>query len=192
MHVLITGKQIDVGEALRSHVEDRLSSGVAKYFDRAIEAHVVFSRQGPMFRADCSTHVGSGITVQSHGEADEIYASFDIAVDRIEKRLRRQKRRLRDHHKVAPAEALPAESAVPGGEGGEAEVQVDGDQPVIVADTQPEIDRLTVGEAASRLQSADVPALMFRNRAHGGLNVVYRRPDGNVGWIDPQGLDRKT
>lgn len=96
MNILITGKQVDVGGALRSHVEDRLSAAVAKYFDRAIDAHVVFSRQGPMFRADCSVHVGGGFKTQSHAEADEIYASFDLASGRIEKRLRRYKRRLLD------------------------------------------------------------------------------------------------
>ncbi len=104
MHVLITGKQVDVDSALRAHVADRLSAGVAKYFDRALEAHVVFSRQGPMFRADCSVHVGSGIKVQGHAQADQIHVSFDLAVERIEKQLRRHKRRLRSHHKAPPQE----------------------------------------------------------------------------------------
>ncbi len=191
MHVSITGKQIDVGGALRSHVEDRLAAGIAKYFGRAIDAHVVFSRQGSMYRVDCSTHVGSGITVQSHGEADEIYASFDIAAERIEKRLRRHKRRIRDHHKAppeGPEMAAAAGAALEQGE--EAEEGVDA-QPVIVAETDIEASLFTVAEAAAQMQEDDLPVMMFRNRAHGGLNVVYRRPDGNVGWIEPRPAARK-
>jgi len=187
MHVLITGKQIDIGGTLRSHVEDRLASGVAKYFDRAIEAHVVFSREGPLYRADCSTHVGSGITVQSHAEADEIYASFDLAADRIEKRLRRYKRRLRNHHKISPLESIDAQAYVIAAE----EEHEQGEEPehlhpVIVAETTTDISLLTVGEAVMRMDLAELTVMMFRNRAHGGLNVVYRRADGNIGWIDPR------
>lgn len=188
MRVLITGRQIDVGEALRSHIEERLVAGVSKYFDRAIEAHVVVSRQGPRFRADCSVHVGSGITVQSHGEADEIYASFDLGAERVEKRLRRYKRRLRNHHKVAIDETITASAFIIAAEDEEAEEPEGADefQPVIVAETTAEISLLTVGEAVMRMDLGNLPAMMFRNRAHGGLNVVYRRADGNIGWIDPR------
>lgn len=187
MRIVITGKQIDVGDALRSHVEDRLEVGVTKYFDRAIDAHVVFSRQGPLFRADCSVHVGAGINVQSHAELDEIYASFDVAAERVEKRLRRYKRRLRNHHKMPLGETLPAQSYVIAAETEDAEEPEEAVefQPVIVAEASTEIASLTVGEAVMRMDLASLPAMMFRNRAHGGLNVVFRRPDGNIGWIDP-------
>lgn len=187
MRIVITGKQIDVGGALRSHVEDRLAIGVAKYFDRAIDAHVVFSRQGPLYRADCSVHVGSGINVQSHAEVDEIYASFDVAADRVEKRLRRYKRRLRNHHKMPPGETQPAQAYIIAAETEDSEEPEEAVefQPVIVAEASTEIASLTVGEAVMRMDLASLPAMMFRNRAHGGLNVIFRRPDGNIGWIDP-------
>lgn len=119
MHVLITGKQVDVDSALRAHVADRISASVAKYFDRALEAHVVFSRQGPMFRADCSVHVGSGIKVQGHAQADQIHISFDLAAEHIEKRLRRHKRRLRGHHRAPPEEAALGPALASAAEGGE-------------------------------------------------------------------------
>ena len=193
MQVLITGKQLSVGEALRTHVEGRLSLGVAKYFDHAIDAHVVFSREGPLIRTDCSVHVGSGINVQSHAEIDEIYASFDVAADRIEKRLRRYKRRLRSHHKAGPRESEPVASYVIAAEHEDAQEPdgPDGFQPVIVAETTTQISLLTVGEAVMRMDLANLPVMMFRNSAHGGLNVVYRRQDGNVGWIDPRKLGNK-
>lgn len=194
MRIVITGKQIDVGDSLRSHVEDRLTVGVAKYFDRAIDAHVVFSRQGPLFRADCSVHVGAGINVQSHAEVGEIYASFDVAADRVEKRLRRYKRRLRNHRKMPLGETLPAQTYIIAAEAEDSEEPEEtGEfQPVIVAEASTEIASLTVGEAVMRMDLASLPAMMFRNRAHGGLNVVFRRPDGNIGWIEPREPDPAT
>jgi len=101
MHLQVSGKQIDVGGALREHVERRLSSGVAKYFDRAIDAHVVFSREAHRFRADCTVHVGHGISASAEAEAVDAYGAFDAAVERLEKQLRRTKRRLRNHHHQA-------------------------------------------------------------------------------------------
>jgi ribosomal subunit interface protein len=193
MQTQVSGKQIDIGDALRGHVTDRLRGMVAKYFDRAIDSSVVFSREAHLFSADCSVHVGSGIFVQSHGRAAEIYACFDVALERIEKQLRRYKRRLRNHHanqkdrtggiEQAQAYVLAAEPEAHEEEPAEL-------KPVIVAETATEIAVLTVGEAVMRLDLADQPALMFRNRTHGGLNVIYRRPDGNIGWIDPAKADR--
>lgn len=98
MHLQVSGKQIDVGGALREHVEKRLSSGVAKYFDRAIDAHVVFSREAHQFRADCTVHVGHGISASAEAAAGDAYGAFDAAAERVEKQLRRTKRRLRNHH----------------------------------------------------------------------------------------------
>ena len=98
MQILVSGKQLDVGDALRTHVEERLQSGVAKYFSNSLDAHVVFSREGQGYRADCSVHVGQGIHAQARAEAADIYQAFDQASDRLEKRLRRNKRRLRSHH----------------------------------------------------------------------------------------------
>jgi ribosome hibernation promoting factor len=194
MQVSVTGKQVDVGEALRSHVEQRLTDAVSKYFDQAIEASAVMSREAHEFRADISVHVGRGILVQGHSHGDNAYAAFDTAMDRIAKRLRRYKRRLRDHHRkvksAAPEDLVVAQQYVLS-EPVEVETRDSGETeaspPIVVAEMTTQIDTLTVEEAVMRMELADQPAVMFHNSAHGGLNVVYRRTDGNFGWIDPQG-----
>lgn len=196
MQVTVTGKQLDVGDNLREHAEHRLQDAVAKYFDHAIEASVVMSRDAQQLRADISVHVGRGILVQGHGRSDSAYSAFDIASDRIAKQLRRYKRRLRDDHrkeKSAEAEAedrMLVQQYILSGIEEIADPRSDPDEvdpPVIIAEMTTEIDFLTVEEAVMRMELADQPALVFRNSAHGGLNVVYRRSDGNLGWIDPAG-----
>ncbi len=190
MQLSIKGKQIDVGDALRQHVEDALSVIVEKYFGRAIEAHVSFSREAHMLRSDISMHVHRDLVVQGQAEAGDAYAAFDGAAERIAKRIRRHKRRLRDDHhqdpaKMRDAESLMARSYVIAEPDEETEAAEAGDQPVIVAEMTLEIPTLTVGEAVMRMDLSDVPSFIFRNRAHGGLNVVYRRGDGHIGWVDP-------
>ncbi|HEX9646283.1 MAG TPA: ribosome-associated translation inhibitor RaiA [Alphaproteobacteria bacterium] len=189
MQLLVSGKQIDVGEALRQHVEDRLTAGVSKYFDRAIEAQVQFSKARHLYRADISAHVGRGVSLQAHAEADDIYPAFDAAAARIEKRLRRFKRRLNDHHgrKTEPAPAeTPARQLVLAPEGeSEPAPEQEPEGPVTIAETTTSVHTLTVSEAVMRLELAELAVLVFRNSGHGRLNVVYRRDDGNIGWIDP-------
>lgn len=188
MQFSVTGKQLDVGDALRTHVEESLQASVDKYFDNAIEANVVFSRVARHYRADISVHVGRGILVQSHAEVREPYPAFDAALERLGKRLRRHKRRLRNHHKSAKEKFLPAQQYILAGETEEPLAEESEKQwPVIIAEMATEIPTLTVGEAVMRLDLGELPALMFSNSAHRGLNVVYRRSDGNIGWIDPQG-----
>ena len=189
MQLVVNGKQMDVGDALRSHIEKKLRAGVAKYFDSAIDAKVVVSRHRHGFRTDCSVHVGSGINVQGHGEADDAYASVDSATDRIEKRLRRFKRRLRDHRKTRSGKSVKAPLFIIAAEDEdkkESQEPPETDAPVIVAEEATSIESLTVGEAVMRMTLADDPVLVFSNSAHGGLNVVFKRPDGNIGWIDPR------
>ncbi len=202
MHVTVTGKQIDVGDALRTRVIDELSAAVEKYFSRAIEAQVSFSRDGAAFyRSDIAVHVGRGIDLYGHATANDPIVAFELAQERIAKRLRRHKRRLRDH-KGANGEAAEAPEQADGAVFAQyviqAEADVDdeshdeghedgaaaGDQPVIIAETSTSVPRLAVGEAVMRMDLADAPVLVFRNGGHGGLNVVYRREDGNIGWID--------
>lgn len=189
MQVSVSGKHIDVGNALRGHVEDRLTSGVAKYFERALEAQVQFSKARHMYRSGISVHARRGVSVQAHAEADDIYAAFDSAADRIEKRLRRYKRRLSDHHARRPSsedEELMARQAVFAPESEEAPEPDEGaDAPVIVAETRTAIHSMTVADAVMRLELAELPVLMFRHGGSGRLNVVYRRNDGNIGWLDP-------
>jgi ribosomal subunit interface protein len=189
MLVTVKGKQVDVGDALRSHVETELVNAVSKYFANPLESHIVLTREAHLFRADVSVHVGRGITVQGQGQAQDATLACDSAIEHVAKRLRRHKRRLRDHHKAGgevmevPAYVLAAteqEEAEPA-EGDNA----NGEAPAIIAEITAEIASLSVSDAVMRLDLMDEPALLFRHAGHGGLNLVYRRPDGNIGWVDP-------
>jgi len=190
MKVSVSGKQLEVGEAFRTHIEHTLTSVVDKYFGKALDAHAVLSREAHLYRADLAVHAGRNILVQGHAEADAPYPAFDAAAEHIGKRLRRYKRRLRDHHKQQSQAAATLEAkqfilAAPAEP--EKEEAVDADKPVIIAELKTAIDSMTVGEAVMRLDLAELPALLFRNSAHGELNMIYRRPDGNIGWVDPRG-----
>ncbi|WP_340116588.1 ribosome hibernation-promoting factor, HPF/YfiA family [Pelagibius sp. 7325] len=190
MQLSVKGKQLDVGDALRTHVDESLSRILDKYFGDALEVAVTLSREAHLYRAVISAHVGRGIQMEAQGEANEPYPAFDAAADRMSKRLRRYKRRLRDHNsKTAEAAPLPAQQYILAGEGpeeSEDESNADG-QPAVVAEMTTEIPTLTVSEAVMRMDLANLPAMMFRNSAHGGLNMIYQRSDGNIGWIDPRG-----
>ena len=185
MDISIKGKQVDVGESLREHVEENLSPAVTKFFDRAMGASVIFSREAHNYRVDISVHARRGMLVQGRGFADEIYNAFDGALDRIVGQLRRYKRRLTDSRKGrGPDDFMPAQQYVIQPESADEEVPEEA-QPIIIAEMPAEIATLAVSEAIMNMDLADVSAIMFRNSAHGGLNVVYRRRDGNIGWIDP-------
>lgn len=189
MQVTVTGKQLDVGSALTGRVESTLAQVAEKYFPGALDAVVVFSRDAHLYRADITLHAGRNLQLHSNAEAADAPTAFDAAADRMGKRLRRHKRRLVDHHHAAATEPpLPARSVVLdlGPDGVDAPDGGDG-HPIVVAETETEIEFLTVSEAVLRLDLGEQPALMFRNRAHGGLNMVYRRNDGHVGWVDPRG-----
>ena len=185
MDISVKGKNLDVGEALRGHAEGHLSSAVGKYFERAIDASVMFTRQGRQLRADISVHPGPrGMVVQGRSESDDPYAAFDGALARISKQLRRYKRRLSNHHKGHGEETLPALQYIIQPDHEDEEVDIDA-EPMIVAEMPDEIATLSVSEAVMRMDLADLPVTMFRDRASGRLNVVYHRTDGNIGWIDP-------
>lgn len=187
MEISVIGKNLNVGDALREHVETNLKADVKKYFDRALHSTVTLSREAHKFRAEISVHAGRGMVMQGGGSADDPHTAFDGALERIAKQLRRYKRRLRDHHKGRDGEAvLAAQQYVLAPEAEDSEVEPDA-KPVVIAEMAAEIDTLTVSEAVMRMDLADSSVMMFRNRAHGGLNVVYRRADGNIGWIDPRG-----
>jgi ribosomal subunit interface protein len=188
MHLTVTGKQIDTGDAFRSHVEASLGSILGKYFKTAIEAHVVLSKEAHLSRAEISLHIGRGIVVNARAAASEAYAAFDGAAERIAKQMRRYKRRLRDHHVKGrePSEASErATDYVLAPIAEEAEEDT-GSAPAVIAEMSTEVPNLTVGEAVMRMDLAAAPVLLFRNRSHGELNIVYRRTDGNIGWIDPE------
>jgi ribosomal subunit interface protein len=187
MQLIIKGHHLDVGDALREHVRGSLDGVFEKYFGSAIEGTVTFSRDAHLLRATLTVHVGRGIMAQSEATADQAYAAFDLAAERLAKRLRRHKRRLRDHHKL-PVETRPADHYVLASDDESAADSETADgRPAVIAEMKTEIPALTVSEAVMRLDLADGGALMFVNRAHGGLNMVYRRSDGNIGWVDPKG-----
>jgi len=184
MQPTVTGKQIDTGTLLRDHVDASLAAILGKYFKTAIEAHVVFSKEAHLNRAEVSIHIGRGIVVNASASAAETYAAFDAAAERIAKQMRRYKRRLRDHHAQAREAFEVGERArdyvlAPVAEEGE-------EGPAVIAEMNTDVPSLTVDEAVMRMDLANAPVLMFRNRSHGELNIVYRRLDGNIGWIDPE------
>lgn len=207
MQLSVIGRRVDTGDAFRQYAYDRLSGILDKYFGDAIEASVTLSKDAFLFRTALSIHVGRGLLLQASGEAQDVHLAFDMAADRLAKQLRRYKRRLRDKGHIASAsgDVLTAQQYIlapegePEGEAGEygpddldgadgdLDGALDGDKPVVIAEMQTEVPKLTVGEAVMRMDLADQPALLFRNRAHGGINMVYRRHDGNIGWIDPLG-----
>jgi len=196
MQLTVTGKQTEIGAALRHHVEASLGAILGKYFKTAIEAHAVVSKEAHLSCAEISIHIGRGIVVNAHAAASDAYAAFDAAAERLAKQLRRYKRRLRDHHAKGREPAGASERAMDyvlapigddeGAEGAQAETDGVNGAPAVIAEMITELPSLTVGEAAMRMDLAEAPVLLFRNRSHGELNLVYRRADGNIGWIDPE------
>ncbi|MDF1856660.1 ribosome-associated translation inhibitor RaiA [Pseudooceanicola sp.] len=188
MRYQITGKHIDVGEALQTHVQTELGEVVGKYAQRPIDATVVFSKSAHEFVCEAVVHLSSGLTAQAKAHATEIYAAFDECNEKMDKQLRRYKRRLKDHHakRDQPVEHLEAASYILAADQEEGESDAPDLQPVIVAEMQTQIPSLSVGEAVMHMELAGAPVLVFRQQGKDGLNVVYRRDDGNIGWIDPR------
>lgn len=195
MHVTVAGKQVETGEALKVHVRDGLDAITRKYFDHALEANVTFHRSRAHFACDINLKAGRGLTMRAEGEGPDAHRAFEEAAEHLAKRLRRYRRRMNEHARsAAPEREAPVEP--PAGrervlqaieEEEEAPVANGADHGAIIAEHPAAIDLLTVGEAVMRMDLAHVPVLMFRNKATRALNVVYRRGDGNVGWIDPGG-----
>lgn len=196
MQVLVSGKHVAVGEALRERVTDEITGSIGKYFDRGGDADVVVSRDGHSFRVDCAVKLASGQALQSHGLGADAHGAFDAALAKIETRIRRYKRRLKSHS--AAANAKQAETAsyfvirAPEDEDDDAwddeSSQAASHVPsaMVIAETEKPIRAMTVSMAVMELDLTESQTIVFRNAAHGGLSVVYRRPDGNIGWIDPE------
>ncbi len=189
MHITVAGKQVDTGEALRTHVEYGLSNIAGKYFDHAMEARVTFSKVRSFFACDINFHAGRNLIMRGEGQAPDAHRAFDQAAEHVGKRLRRYRRRMNEHSRGQAMERVPQETAREYMLREEVEEHAeeirDATHAAVVAEPSSEILRLTVGDAAMRLDLGNLPVLLFRNTASGTLNVVYRRPDGNVGWIDP-------
>lgn len=192
MDIQVSGKNMELGDALQIHVTEKLADGVRKYFDRGAEASVTFARERHLVECDVTAHLASGVFLAAHGEGGDAYGAFDESLEKLEKRIRRYKRRLKNHH-ANGKEPLPAETASyylleplrdesEDQEGG----LDDGDpSPVVVAESQTALREMTVGAAVMQLDLSEQPAIVFKNAAHGRINVVYRRRDGHIGWIDP-------
>jgi ribosomal subunit interface protein len=196
MQVQVTGKHVDVGDALRMRVSDDLTNSIGKYFERGGGADVVVAREGHAFKVDCAITLASGQQLQSHGLGGDAHAAFSVALEKIEARIRRYKRRLKDHHPAAIAKQAEAAAyfVIRAPEEGEEFPedddlsQLDGETAgaMIIAETEKPIRTMTVSMAVMELDLTESQTIVFRNAAHGGLSVVYRRPDGNIGWIDPE------
>lgn len=189
MRYTISGKHIDVGDALSTHVETELGETITKYSQRPTDAAVTFSRDAHQFLCDAIVHLSTGLTVQARGAATEVYAAFEACREKMDKQLRRYKRRLKDHHKdrSEPVEFGQAGMYVLAADEEEWESHDSGLQPIIIAEMEARVPTLSVGDAVMQMELAGSPLLVFRNEKHGGVNVVHRREDGNVGWIDPRG-----
>ncbi len=182
MQLTTTGKQIDIGDALRLHIETSLSSILEKYFKTAIEAHVVVSKEAHLTTAEVSIHIGRGIVVNAHAAAPEAHAAFDAAEHAKAREASASTERAMAYVLAPVTEGTEADDT----EGEEAAEDGTGGAPAVIAEMSTELPNLTVGEAAMRMDLADSVVLLFRNRSHGELNLVYRRADGNIGWIDPE------
>ncbi|MFT7105690.1 MAG: ribosomal subunit interface protein [Yoonia sp.] len=188
MRYQISGKQIDIGEALQTHVKTEMDEILSKYAGRPTEAYVVFSKSAHEYVCESVVHLSTGLNAQATGKATEIYAAFEASSEKMDKQLRRYKRRLKDHHRdrVHPVELSDAGSYILESREETEETGHDDAGPMIVAETESKIPSLTVGEAVMQMEIASAPVLVFRNEKNKQINVVYRREDGNIGWVDPK------
>lgn len=189
MQIHIAGRHFSLGEALQERIETGLEAAVTKYFDRATEGNVSMVKEGALYDVECQVALPSGISLQSSGEAHDPYEAFEQALEKLEKRVRRYKRRLRDHHRndksPLPAEAVASYVVAPVEEDDDAGLDETVDAPAVIAETKTDIRTMSASTAVMQLELTESPAIMFRNPIHGGLNMVYRRNDGHIGWVDP-------
>jgi ribosomal subunit interface protein len=194
MRIQVAGRQMEVGEALRTRIEGELASGVGKYFSRATDAVVTVGKNGSAgIDVDCTVHLSSGISLQAEGHGGDAHSAFDDAMEKLEKRVRRYKRRLKNHHadnkSPLPAEAVAAYVLAPFRDESDTEDETANggeDPPLVIAENTVNVRTMPVSMAVMQLDLSETPVVMFRNAANGALNVVYRRGDGNIGWIDPE------
>ena len=187
MPLRVSGKNLDVGESLRAHVLEKVETIVARYFDGRVSGHVVISREGSGYRSDCSLHLSSGVDLHAEGKAQEPYPSVEQGIDKIERRLRRYKTRLRE------ARAPSAEDSQTAIEVSDYKIEPPDDtteaiedyKPAIVAEGSHRLKSLSVASAVAELDLSGAPLLVFQHASSARVNVVYRRADGAIGWLDP-------
>ncbi len=197
MDIKIAGKGMDIGNSLKNYVTNELEKVVNKYFERSIDSNVVFSKHAHLFQTNIHILIGTGtgITIKSEAEATTAYASFDDALDKVSKQLRRYKKRLQNHHAAGSeqladainnADAIRATEYVFAPEHDADEENQQQDLPVVIAENNHQIESMKVRTAVMRMDLENAPLYMFRNEKNGHLNVIYTRQDGNIGWIDPE------
>ena len=191
MTLQITGKNVDAGDAYQVYVADKIKSVLKKYLGREVDGHVRLERVRGLFKTNCSVRLASGLLLEAHGEGGDAYSSADTAVERLETRVRRYKGRLKSHSIASTAAArrkgdIDARDYVVGVAEDEHHDVEPASHPVIVAEAPHAIGEMSVSEAVMKFDVTEAPFLIFRNAAHGGLNVVYRRADGHIGWIDAE------
>ena len=190
----VSGKNLQIGGALRARVEERVRGATATYFDGGFSGHVTIAKDGFGFRTECVIHLDSGIVLETEALAADAYASADKAAVRLEKRLRRYKRRLKDHQAERAVGRVPEQASLdsasdlptPTDDADEQETEFN---PVIIAESLAALERLAVSDAVAQLDACDAPVVVFRHAGHGRVNLVYRRPDGHIGWIDLPVID---
>ena len=186
MDIRVSGHQIDTGEALQTHVKDRLSGIAQKYFSQSLSSHATFGRApAGAFRCDIIMHVMHNLVLKASGVAQNAHLAFDQAAEKIDKQLRRYKRRLNDRHEQAAHAAKEEEAAYTIFELAAEEQEISADAPVVIAETRVDVPEATVSDAVMMLDLRDTTALLFKNAGTGRHNMVYRRGDGSIGWVEP-------
>ncbi len=184
MSLNVSGKHMNVGEALTGRIEERIEEAVSKYFSNGYSGQVTLEKEGNWYDCDCTVHLDSGIVLQAKAKTSDPTSSFEDAADKIEKRLRRYKRRLKDHHANSKDKSAAAFYTVVELPSEEEEVPEDYN-PVVIAESTTAVNTQSVAQAVVQLDLTDHPVVVFKNAANGEINVVYRRSDGNIGWVDP-------
>lgn len=188
MDIRISGHQMATGSALQEHASEKLGAIVDKYFDRALSSHITFAKApAGAFSCDIVTHVMQGLILKAQGEAHDAHVALDEAAAKIEKQLRRYKRRLTDHHQRSPASRIEEEAAYtifaldP-----DEDEEITSDAPLVIAETRVDIPTASVADAVMLMDLRNTPALFFKNAGTGRHNMVYRRADGSIGWVEPR------
>jgi ribosomal subunit interface protein len=187
MPLRVSGKNLDIGESLRTHVLEKVQTLIARYFDGKVAGHIVISPEGSAYRTDCSLHLSSGMNLQSEGRAHEPYASFEQAADKIERRLRKYKKRLKEHatgHDAAERREI-ANFVIEAPADDVEEAPIDYAPVVVAEDAQP-LKTMSVASAVTELDLTGAPVVVFQHATSSRVNIVYRRRDGAIGWLDPR------
>jgi ribosome hibernation promoting factor len=190
MVLRVSGKNVDIGQALRTRIDATVSATIQKYFSGGYSGHVTLSKSGRAFETECALHLDTGMVFEARGLDADAHASFDQAAERLENRMRRYKRRLRDYKRTPVESGAGASAYVIEAPSGEDEIAEDY-APAIIAETRLDLPTISVSTAVMQLDRTDAPVVIFRNPSHGGVNVVYRRADGHFGWVDPALADAR-